>query len=210
MIRQFFIYLYGFKRYNFQMKKIIYSIFVFMLAFVSCGDDDKISSERTVRYIDLSDLTVYKGSPNGGEKIIYNDLKNRIQANYFFRNQFTPEQYQFYSIEFNKDRLTYVWGVSEGNQNKIVSTYTFENGKLSILNADTLRLVAYGDDLNNLYLRKSLARYPLPGQDKDTIQVFDVTIGMDTILKLAGHQSIDDLKLEGDTIVWCNMKYIFN
>lgn len=192
------------------MKKIIYSILVCMLAFVSCGDDDKVSSERTVRYIDLSDLTVYKGSPVGGEKIIYNDLKNRIQASYFFKAQYAPEQYRFYNIDFNGDKLTYVWGTSEGNQRKIVSGYALKDGKLFIENADTLRFVAYGDDLDNLYLRKSIARYPLPGQGKDTIQVFDVTIDMDTILKLAGHQSLDDLKAESDTIVWCNMKYIFN
>ena len=192
------------------MRKIIYLIFIGILTFVSCGDDDKLTTEKTVSYIDISDLIVYKGSANGAEEIIYNNLKNRTLATYFFKTSYQPTYFKDYSLDFYEGRLTYVFLDKNNNGRKIVSTYEFKDDKLYILNADTLKFVAYGDNPNSLYMLKSIARYPLPGLGRDTIQIFDVAIGADTILKLAGHTSLDDLKLSTDTIVWCNIKYMFN
>jgi len=191
------------------MKRVLCLIFVFAM-FMACGDDDKVSSIKTIRYIDLSDLIVYKGTAAGAEEIVYNDFKNRTIASYFFKNRYSPDFYKYYNLDFNNDILTYVFGTSDNNQTKIVSTFTFQDGKLFILNADTLKFVAYGDSPDNLYLERAIARYPVPGENKDTIHTFDVRIGADTILKLAGHTSLEDVKLDTDTIVWCNIKYQFN
>ncbi len=192
------------------MKKAVYLIFFSALFFISCGDDDKLTNVKGISYIDLSDLTVYKGSVNGAEQVVYNDLKNRTLATYFFQTAYAPNQFTYYNIEFFNDILTFVYGSSQSSQTKIVAPYTFKDGKLFILNADTLKFVAYGDNPDNLYLQKSIARYPSPVINRDSIQVFDVAIDSDTLMKLSGIQSLENMKKEGDTIVWCNIKYYFN
>ncbi len=145
------------------MKKIIYLIFIGFLSFMSCGDDDKLTTEKSVNYLDLSDLVVYKGSASGAEEIIYNDLKNRTLASYFFKTSYQPAYFSRYTMDFYEGRLTYVFLDDNGIGRKIVSTYEFKDDKLYILNADTLKFVAYGDNPNNLYMLRSIARYPLPG-----------------------------------------------
>jgi len=206
----FFYFIFTLLKEDLSMKKILYLICIGFFAFTGCGDDDKLPTVKGVTYVDLSDLVVYKGGPSGAEEIVYNDLKNRTLATYFFKTLYQSDYYNKYTLDFYENRLTYIFLNRADSERKIVSTYEFKDDKLYILTADTLKFVAYGNSPDNLYMQRSIARYPLPGQDKDTIVAFDVTIGADTILKLAGYESLEELKVSTDTIVWCNIKYMFN
>lgn len=189
------------------MKKILYSL-LFVLLLVSCSSDsDEIDDILKVVTVDLSDLSVYAGSANGGVEVQFNNLKRTELAQRFFEGQYNYRLYDTISIQFNNEKLTYEYRQS-GVTRKIVSTFEFKADSLFINRVDGKPIFVALGSADNLYRMKGLSRYRFEGTN-DTVQVFDEVLSLDKMLQKRGLSSLKDMTDPTDTIVWCNAIYIF-
>lgn len=206
------------------MKKItsfILSALTICIAF-SCSNEGE--NEKILRqlYIDISDFTMYKGSPNGGEEVLFNTLKKKDLVGKYLSKVYTPEEYAGVTLRFNGDKLTYLESKDYGSGKQIISDYQTNKDSLFIkikdsMRNDSLKFIALIDLNNTYYKRKGLVLYPDPKYDpEDSTQIrnkqeaLPSAVDMQTVLKLAGYNSIEELTNSEDTIVWCNVIYPFN
>ncbi len=194
------------------MKKISYLIFFALLFFLSCEKSNEESSILTARYVDVSDFTMYKGTDNGGVEVLFNNLKKNELLSYYFKTGYNQRFYKNISIDFNGNKITYI----NLNGKKIVSDYKFRNDSLFVITSDSIKeaFVALGSSENNLYRVRSLVRYPLPQEEgkehKDTIVMSEEKVDLAKVLKLAKFDKLEDMKNPKDSIIWCNVIYMFN
>ena len=194
------------------MKKISYLIFFALLFFLSCEKSNEESSILTARYVDVSDFTMYKGTDNGGVEVLFNNLKKNELLSYYFKTGYNQRFYKNISIDFNGNKITYI----NLNGKKIVSDYKFRNDSLFVITSDSIKeaFVALGSSENNLYRVRSLVRYPLPQEEgkehKDTIVMSEEKVDLAKVLKLAKFDNLEDMKNLKDSIIWCNVIYMFN
>lgn len=195
------------------MKKMIYAVLFVLLAFTGCGNEDENKEARRM-YLDISDFTMYKGAPGGAVQVQFNTLKKKELVNKYLSKVYSPNEYAYNTIQFNGDKLRYVKSSDGRTGNQIISTYEYIEDSLfiHILNAATqknaLEFVALVDDNNNLYRQKGLCRYPYP-QKEDTIRSLDQKLDLATMLDLSGYNSLQDMTDQKDTIIWCNVRYLF-
>lgn len=194
------------KKFNRKVMKIALYVLLFMSFFIldSCTSDDGISSEMKNQFVDISDFSMYVGNQGGGVEVKYNNLKKADLVRLYFGNKFKLDNIKT-TIEFNGDKITF-----SDNGKKIVSNYIFRQDSLYVIKrGDSLSYVALGTNKNNLYQNKALAYCSTVLQD-DTIAIYDdQRLDLDKTLQLAGYTSLKDMVNPKDTIVWCNVKYIF-
>jgi hypothetical protein len=197
------------------MKKIVYLVILASFVFISCSTDNEEDYIYTIRYVDLSDLSIYAGSASGPVRVEFNNLKRTELARYYFRGLYHHRLHDSLSIQFNGDMMTYEYPESRIRW-KIVSKYAYRNDSLFAIKTDgTYLFAAIGNNRDSLFRQLSLVFYPYrtpDGMDRDTIVVsdkrFDYTKDMAS-LPLTKYTSLDDMTVAGDTIVWCNMIYLF-
>ncbi|GAB6008527.1 hypothetical protein [Dysgonomonas reticulitermitis] len=197
------------------MKKIVYLVVLICLVFTACSSDSEEDYIYKVRYRDLSSLAIYAGEAAGPVNVQYNNLKRTELARHYFAGLYNHLLHDSLSIQFNGDLITYQYPESRSRR-KIVSKYAYRNDSLFAIKTDgTYLFAAMGNNRDSLYRRLSLVMYPYvvaPDVYRDTVvisdQPFDYKKDMAS-LPLTKYTSLDDLKADGDTIVWCNVKYLF-
>jgi hypothetical protein len=201
-------------------KTIILFIFLGTCFLYNCSNDDKVSNQKTVNNIDMSDLTIYTGSEDGkGKEFLYNNIKQRDLAVEHFKTSYKPDLYKNLIIEFNGDKLTYTFLNENNSLRKVVSDYVFRNDSLFISLYDTTngdsreeKFVALGSSPDFLYLRKTMVSYPSTDpESKDRYTYIDTTeiMNLEKVLEIA---KIDPGTYTNsrDTIAWCNMIYFIS
>lgn len=203
------------------MRKTLYFILFIAVLFslFSCSEDAD-EKEKTLRqlYIDISDFTMYKGTPNGGEEVLFNDLKKSSLVQKYLSEVYKPQDFSNITLQFNNNKLTYIEskGSKEGIQ--IISDFSIYKDSLFLKLSDGgSKFIALIDSKNTYYRRSGLVSYPNSDYTpEDTTQLkikqeaLPYEVNMSSVLKLAGHESIEDLTNPEDTIIWCNVIYPFN
>ncbi|MDR1090530.1 MAG: hypothetical protein LBL79_05585 [Prevotella sp.] len=197
------------------MKKIVCLIILVCLVFAGCSNDSEDDYIYKVRYVDLSGLAIYAGEADGPVNVQYNNLKRTELARYYFRGLYNHRIHDSLSIQFNGDLITYGYPKSKSKW-KIVSKYAYRNDSLFAVKTDGAYLfAAIGNNRDSLYRQLSLVMYPYvaaPDVYRDTVVISDRPFDYKkdiASLPLTKYTSLDDLKADGDTIVWCNVKYLF-
>ncbi|MDR1707974.1 hypothetical protein [Dysgonomonas sp.] len=197
------------------MKKTVCLVVLISLFFTACSSDNEEDYIYKVRYRDLSSLSIYAGSAEGPVNVQYNNLKRTELARRYFKGLYNHLLHDSLSIQFNGDLITYEYPRLRTTW-KIVSKYTYRNDSLYAIKTDGDYLfAALGRNRDSLYRQLSLVMYPYmaaPNVYRDTVVIsgkpFDYKKDMAS-LPLTKYTSLDDLKTVGDTIVWCNVKYLF-
>lgn len=197
------------------MKKIVYLVVLISLLFTACSSDNEEDYIYKVRYVDLSGLSIYAGVENGPVKVQYNNLKRTELARHYFGGLYNHLLHDSLRIQFNGNLITYEYPKSKSRW-KIVSKYAYRNDSLFAIKTDGSYLfAAIGNNRDSLYRQLSLVMYPYKAAQnvyRDTVVIsdkpFDYTKDMAS-LPLTKYTSLDELKTAGDTIVWCNVKYLF-
>lgn len=196
------------------MKKLIYSILFLSLLLVGCSNSDDDGKELARIYIDISDFSMYRGSSIGAVEVQFNTLKKKELVNKYLGRVYNSGEYQNYTIQFNGDKLRFVDSQDGRTGTQIISTYEYISDSLyihvrdTIKGIDTLRFVALVDTNNNLYREKGLCRYPYPERG-DTLRSLDQNLTLEKMLNLSGYNNLQEITDPKDTIVWCNVKYLF-
>lgn len=180
------------------------------------------SESKIVRYktSDLSELTMYIGSANGaqtinigGDTIQNMDSLRRAWANRYFASVYTSDRSKYegnkISYEFSDNRVTYISRNSGDSIHQLVSTYEFVNDSLWIDMTGGKRLFAgLGSSPEDIYYRSGFAHFR--GADTTIVALIKDTLLTDKVLgdKFGFAQDLSNLTAE-DTIIWCNVKYLF-
>lgn len=181
-----------------------------LVILVGCGSDNDDNNELMRMYIDISDFTMYRGAPGGAVEVQFNTLKKKELVNKYLKKVYQPDEYKDNTIQFNGDKLRFL---EKGKQ--IISTYKYSGDSLyiyvrdTVKRIDTLKFVALVDANNNFYREKGLCRYPY-SETRDTIRSLDENVTLEKILKLSRYNNLQDMTNPEDTIIWCNVKYLFN
>lgn len=196
------------------MKKTIYTLtitIVSLLMTVSCSDDSDYHVIKT-NGSDITDMTIYTGSANGGE--LYSDPKMNIGTvqysiiQEYLSAQYNASLYSKLTMEFSADRLTY----TDSDDRKLISSYIFRNDSLLINTTDSIhsqRFVALGSNIDNLYREQSLIRARKIGHTpKDTTYVRDYALTKDSVENITGF-TIPEMRQDSDLLIWVNIKYLF-
>lgn len=198
------------------MRKILYSVIAFIFLLIGCDSGNNDYHVIRSSYVDISDLAIYAGAASGAKEVKFNNLKKTDLAVHFFQGTYNKKLYDKIQITFDGDRMTYVYRDENNQSYKIVSGYVFRNDSLFAVKTDgTTEFAALGSSPDFLYRRKSLAFYPyttLEGARRDTVVTFDHTIDLKedfSALPLSLYNSLDDVKVVTDTVVWCNVIYLF-
>lgn len=211
------------------MKTVIYTVFfsiTFSFMLFSCSNENE--QEKTLRqtYIDVSDFTMYKGSPSGGVKVQFNNLKKKELIEKYLSEVFNPDAYKSITLQFNENKLTYLESASGNRGKQIISDYVIDKEGLHIMVFDSVtntknpKFIALVDVNSNFYLRSGLIGYTNPKfspeqTDEPTEPRFkqdslNTVVDIQTVLNRLGYSSIEELTNPTDTIVWCNVIYPFN
>lgn len=197
------------------MRSFIYlTILLLVILAAGCSSDEDDEKRREVRvdYIDVSDFLICKGSVIGADTITYNNLKERDLLIKYFDTAYVANLYADMSIEFHDNgMMTYIYPVAGSNPKKILSNYTFRNDSLFVIKTDKSEIfIALGSSKENLYLKRSMVRYPIKrGAERyDTVYSTKEEVNLEKVLKLAGYSSESEFKSPADTIAWCNMRYL--
>jgi len=208
------------------MRKIAYLTILILFAFTACGSDDDNSLLRRT-YIDISDFKMYRGTSQGAVEVQFNNLKKKELVSKYLGKVYSPTEYSSYTMQFNGSKLNFTIGSENRGGRQIISDYKYSNDTLYILNADTLLFVSLVDNNNNLYRMKGLIGYPNPdytptpepepgeeeeetvNTEKNLYKSLDETLSLSRVLEIAGYSNLQDITNPEDTIVWCNVKYLF-
>ncbi|WP_165021306.1 hypothetical protein [Dysgonomonas sp. ZJ279] len=196
------------------MKNFKYLIFVFSLFLLSCGSDDgKSSVMRWTGENNISDFKRYVGTPDGGREFVIEgvdgngnpinvDSVKNAEVRRRFNDSYKDGLFTYMTVEFNNDIITYV------DSMKIVSTYQFKNDSLFVLRSDKKLIYVATGNTDSLYRVEGLLYYQLSDKEPQIISS-DKSVDLETALKSAGYSSLQEMKNPLDTIIWCNVKYIF-
>lgn len=196
------------------MKKITYLILLMLFALIGCNSDNEDSTVLKQMYIDISDFTMYRGAPGGAVEVNFNNLKKRDLVNRYLSKVYNPNEYSFFTMQFNDEKLRYVESTNGRTGRQIISNYAYISDSLyiyvrdTVKAIDTLKFVALVDNNNNLFRHKGLCRYPYP-EKEDTVRSFNERLNLARMLELSGHNNLKNMTDPKDTIAWCNVRYLF-
>lgn len=192
------------------MKKTAYLILAMFAIFAGCNSDSEDNTVLRNNYIDISDFSIYTGSPGGAVELQFNNLKKKELVTRYLGRIFDPKLYLATTLQFNGNKLTYIENAGSANGRQVVSEYAFKQDSLYIWNADTLKFVALVTQDNIYYRQKGLSRYPIKAESRDTVVAFNEVLSLEEILKKVGYDNAAQLVDPKDTIIWCNVLYPFN
>ncbi|NDV94130.1 hypothetical protein D0T84_04250 [Dysgonomonas sp. 521] len=196
------------------MKKIIVAFLIcFVLAYTACSGDGE---NNVIRYskTDIADFKIYIGSSQGGKEYVFPldqngsaDSAKSVALSGYMSSAYNANLYNDFKAEFNDGMLTYT---DSTGYTKIVSTYEFKGDSLFIFKTGGVpRFVAVGS-MDSLYRTRYISRYWDSQREKDTVRVHTDVQTLDKVLQYAGYSGLQDMKDISDTVMWCNVKYVFN
>ena len=213
------------------MKLLISTVLsvILIVMFFSCSNDGGVSSEKRKVATVYTDLHRYSGSESGarllkeeGQELDQDSLyRALVQLKYFPKYAQTFKSANDIRFEFMEDgdMLSY----TDVNNNKIIlSTYEFVEDELFVLkdrDPDQKIFVAVRDIENKETYTRILTSFSYISKVENTETKELQTVRKDTLLenkldiesalKLAGFEKESDMTNPNDTVMWCNVKYIF-
>lgn len=194
------------------MNIIKYLTIFFLLCLLTRCTSEGNNHVKIFRVADFSDFHVYAGSIGGGKELTFaTDSIRKATAYRFLGNlEEVSDLYKNDSFEFFGNKITYTYYDTKVQTTmKILSDYKFRNDTLYVHKSDGSDVLAAYGNSDRLYQTRGLCCYPV--KDKNQLQIYikeKSTFTLDSVMLHAGYKSIEDLKT-GDTIAWCNLKYIF-
>jgi len=157
---------------------------------------------------------MYKGSPSGAEEITFaHDTIRSSQASIYFRGQYAVAGsiYVDESFEFHEGKATCVFYDSVTSRTKtIVADYEFRNDSLYVHKSDGTWYPIAPGSVDSLYQTMALFRYANEDKTDYIIQRKNKHLAdLDEALKEAGYSDRNAMTDPTDTIMWCNVKYIY-
>lgn len=188
---------------------IIFSLSVFVMC-TSEGETKVKSYNRT----DVSDFHMYKGSPAGAEEVTFkNDSVRNAQVNIYFRGLYaaTGSMYSRESFEFNDGKATCIfYDTIKGGSRQIVADYEFRNDSLYVFKSDVGWYPIAPGNADSLYQTMALSRFPNNIETGYIVRREDKTaVDLDDVIKYAGYADRSAMIDPADTIIWCNVKYVY-
>lgn len=199
-----------------------------MSVMMACSGDDGISSEKRRKAIIYTDMHIYRGDKDAGAWKIEMDTAGRdidslyhslVRFKYFteYSSEFVnSNNIRFEFVGDNQDLLAF-----SSESKTIVSTYEFRGDSLYIhqnRNPEDTVFVAVreGDSFYRTYSAQRYIRY-IEGEDgkeieKDSIDVLvrgGKTLNLETALQFAGIKDKESMTNKRDTVMFCNIKYIY-
>lgn len=193
--------------------KYIVPFLIVVLVFVMCTSEGE-SKIKSYNRTDISDFHLYKGSPQGAEEILFaNDSIRDLHMNNYFRGRYAAvgSVYIQETYEFNESKVTCVYyDVTNSMHKQVLSDYEFRNDSLYVLAVDgSWYPVALGNR-DSLYQTMALSHFVSPNTGNDSIVRKEKGIvALDEVVRAAGFASSADMTNPGDTIAWCNVRYIY-
>lgn len=213
------------------MKNIKYILLALSLVtlLVACTSEGE---NRLVRYktSDLSELKVYVGSERGVKNIdlrtffamdtvpadkVNTDSLRRVMATRYFGNLSSSDRGKFeggqVSYEFADGRVTYISRSNESDVHLLVSTYEFRNDSLFIdMNNGVQHFAGLGTSEDSIFYRRSFAASRRAETGLNKIVMLKDTLLTNEVLgeRYGFKEDLSDMT-ERDTIVWCNVRYLF-
>lgn len=189
------------------------AISFFLFALIKCTSEGE-SKVKSLSRVDLSDFHAYAGkSPSGYVQITYkNESLRDVAANKLLGpNLDTPSNmYEFNSFEFFENKITYTYYLPGKEYiTKFISDYEFRNDSLFVFKPDGIKIFAAIGNHDSLYMTKAIVCYPKQNSTERSIESRDKSaFTLDSVLYRSKYASLEDLTA-GDTIAWCNVKYIY-
>lgn len=179
--------------------------------FIRCTSEGDIHT-KIFRTYDSSDFHVYAGSADGGKEITFesDSLREATLTRLLGNINNIPDLYKDDTFEFFANKITYVYYDAK-NQTimKILSDYKFRNDTLFVYRSDASPIAAALGSAERLYQTRGLTCYPVKDKEQREIHIKDKsTFAIDSVLHYAGYNGVMEMK-PGDTIAWCNIKYIY-
>jgi hypothetical protein len=196
------------------MKYIGLALLLFLsLSFIMCTEEGE-SKVKSYKRTDVSDFHMYKGSPSGAEEITFaHDTIRNNQASIYFRGQYAVAGsiYIDESFEFHEGKATCVFRDSVTNQTKtIVADYEFRNDSLYVHKSEGTWYPIAPGNIDSLYQTMALSRYANEDKTDYIVQRKNKHLtNLDEVLKEAGYADRNAMTDPTDTIMWCNVKYIY-
>lgn len=211
-------------------KKLIYilSFVLFITVLYSCtSDGDATNMQMKLR--DMSDLKVYVGTPSGATEVdistayrkkpITNldSLKLALGRQYFATPlAIVSDSCSKITYEFLNNKLIYINDYTNTNNNlvnykQILSPYTFRNDSLfANLSSGSKVYVGLGENEKKIYANIGFILYPKEAAEGRNInQTSTSTVNLKKAIKLSYLNSEADMTNPKDTIVVCNVKFIY-
>lgn len=219
--------------------KIIITSAVLFVLLSSCGNDGGKSPVIKRMNVDFRDFNVYCGSSQGAKEVSFDDLFEvetsklnqdslcrlltiRFLGNSVYQDINSTNKNNLITFEFMGDdgnMLTYTDGSI-----KIVSSYIYKGDSLFVMkNGDDPVYVATKEADNDQFSRRlvtcgyisDVIETNEEGEEVTTSKLKTMTENGETYdlakaLKYAGYPSSESFTTSSDTLVWCNVKYIYN
>ncbi|MDR2955846.1 MAG: hypothetical protein LBV43_12265 [Prevotella sp.] len=184
-------------------KYTLFGLFTLILL-VSCGDDD---DKGILRYVEsqsgTESFTMYAGSEDGG--IVVDPDSIKIPQTTYFPNS-TFESYASTTFSFTNDNVVMVEQSTPAERNE----YKFEDGSFYLFKAGEYRYFGDGDK-SIINIRQHYIGYKQQGES--TFSLMQATpqkdIDADKAAAETPYGSIENMKSEGDTLIWCTHSSYF-
>lgn len=156
----------------------------------------------------------------------YDSLYSTLVINKYFSSIYNREikernKIKFEFLEDEDNMMSYVGENSEGNNATIISNYEIKDNMLYIYEGGVTEIpvVSIDPETGEYYRRLAVVslkqKYKSEATQKDTLvtKVFDPmddeVLDIEDALKEAGFGKAVDFKNPGDTVIWCNIKYVY-
>lgn len=195
----------------------------FAFAFSACGNDGGVSSVLTLKTTNFTDLNIYAGSKDGAVKTEIEVKENQDKDSLYrtlvrdkylrsFRDEIDAANKV--SFEFLENGMMMFHDKSDGNY-KMISEYVYDGNDLYILKEGTEKVyVATREaDESGFYREKAVMRRRYDGKAptlEDAVSYDRKKINLKEALEFAGFESEKNMVNPKDSIIWCNVKYIYN
>lgn len=194
------------------LKYFILSLFS-LYAFTMCTEEGE-SKVKSYKRTDISDFHMYRGSPTGAVEVTFaHDTIRSAQVSIYFRGMYAASSsiYNDESYEFNEGKVTCIYyDTVAGGVRQIVADYEFRNDSLYVHRSDGSWYPMAPGTVDSLHQTMGLSRYL--NEDKSayiTRKDDKRALNLDDVLKYAGYADRSELTEPTDTIMWCNVKYVF-
>ncbi len=180
-----------------------------LIAAAACKKDDNKEDNNTSIYpktltykgYEVKEFKMYVGSPDGGKEMNTTGIDPKTYWKSYIENknnEYIGDDYKFLSET----------EITSSTINKTYQ-YKFENGELYIFRENKWeKLSAYGD-ITNLHVKSSCYIANRSGGMGSIGQNGGEYTSLTELMGRVGFSSLSDMKSTSDTIMWCNMNYIW-